>query len=150
MLSGWWCAATAGFHPIHRCPRPGDGCCGTTPSKPGTRCSKRAGGAVHLPFADGIKKPVPPRDRHDAITQKLGLVLALSVGLLSYGLGVRGNHEHHGALAKGRSGVEKEESINLHPSRRRDRDRHHRYRLVCPLGTTAASGSFDQELTTHR
>ena len=92
----------------------------------------------------------PPRDRHDAITQKLGLVLALSVGLLSYGLGVRGNHERHGALAKGRSGVEKEESINLHPSRRRDRDRHHRYRLVCPLGTTAASGSFDQELTTHR
>ena len=54
------------------------------------------------------------------------------------------------AMAKGRSGVENEESINLHPSRRRDRDRHHRYRLVCLLGTTAASDSFDQELTTNR
>ena len=30
-------------------------------------------------------------------------VLALSVGLHSYGLGVRGGHERHGALKKGRS-----------------------------------------------
>ena len=31
-----------------------------------------------------------PRDRHDAIKEKIGLVLALSVGLLSCSSGVRG------------------------------------------------------------
>ena len=35
-------------------------------------------------------KTGPPRDRHDAIKEKIGLVLALSVGLLSCGSGVRG------------------------------------------------------------
>ena len=34
-------------------------------------------------------KTGPPRDRHDAIKEKIGLVLALSVGLLSCGSGVR-------------------------------------------------------------
>ena len=35
-------------------------------------------------------KTGPPRDWHDAIKEKIGLVLALSVGLLSCGSGVRG------------------------------------------------------------
>ena len=35
-------------------------------------------------------KTGPPRDRHDAIKEKIGLVLALSVGLLSCGSGVQG------------------------------------------------------------
>ena len=36
------------------------------------------------------KKTDPFRDRHDAIKEKIGLVLALSIGLLSCGSGVRG------------------------------------------------------------
>ena len=75
----WVAVRTYNWIPPNRCLRPGDGCCGTTPSKPGTRCSKRAGGAVHHRCADGIKNRSPPRDRHDAIKEKIGLVLALSL-----------------------------------------------------------------------
>ena len=35
-------------------------------------------------------KTSPPRDRYDSIRETLGLALALSVGLLSYGSGARG------------------------------------------------------------
>ena len=39
------------------------------------------------PVRYGIKNRGPPRDRHDAIKEKIGLVLALSIGIHVDGLG---------------------------------------------------------------
>ena len=67
MAKGSSCAPSTCGHLTNPSLKHADGCCGTTPSRPGRRCSRRAGESAHHQCVDAIPTSLQPvRDNYTA------------------------------------------------------------------------------------